>query len=103
MALPPDVWTVDLLQRVTDSMEKHRVFIGAICLQLLITVGFYFHGVQAVRARLGEIEAKRQLDLANTNILGVVLNGIDLKRHYYRYYYGRYYYYRKDEREAQNS
>ncbi len=46
------------------------------------------------------LEAKRQLDLANTPILGVVLNGIDLKRHYYRYYYGHYYYYRKEEKEA---
>ena len=48
------------------------------------------------------LEAKRQLELANTPILGVVLNGIDLKRHYYRYYYGHYYYYRKDEREAKS-
>jgi capsular exopolysaccharide synthesis family protein len=46
------------------------------------------------------LEAKRQLDLANTAILGVVLNGIDLKRHYYRYYYSHYYYYRKEEKEG---
>lgn len=46
------------------------------------------------------LEAKRQLDLANTPILGVVLNGIDLKRHYYRYYYSNYYYYRKEGKEA---
>ena len=45
------------------------------------------------------LEAKKQLDLANTTILGVVLNGIDFKRHYYRYYYTHYYYYRK-EKEA---
>jgi capsular exopolysaccharide synthesis family protein len=49
------------------------------------------------------VEAKRQLELAKTPILGVVLNGIDLKRHYYRYYYGKHYYYRneKEEKEAQ--
>ena len=41
------------------------------------------------------LEAKRQLHLANAPILGVILNGIDLKRHYYRYYY-RHYYYRKE-------
>ena len=46
------------------------------------------------------LEATRQLHLANTPILGVVLNGIDLKRHYYQYYYGHYYYYRKEEKEA---
>ncbi|MFQ6078318.1 MAG: DUF4388 domain-containing protein [Thermodesulfobacteriota bacterium] len=46
------------------------------------------------------LEAKRQLDLANTPILGIVLNGIDLKRHYYRYYYSNYYYYRKEEKEG---
>jgi capsular exopolysaccharide synthesis family protein len=45
------------------------------------------------------LEAKKQLQLANAPVMGVVLNGIDLKRHYYRYYYGRYYYYRKDEKE----
>jgi succinoglycan biosynthesis transport protein ExoP len=37
------------------------------------------------------LEAKKQLQLANAPVIGVVLNGIDLKRHYYRYYY-RYYY-----------
>jgi succinoglycan biosynthesis transport protein ExoP len=45
------------------------------------------------------LEARKQLELANAPVMGVVLNGIDLKRHYYRYYYGRYYYYRKDEKE----
>ncbi len=45
------------------------------------------------------LEAKRQLHLANAPILGVILNGIDLKRHYYRYYY-RHYYYRKEEKEG---
>jgi len=49
------------------------------------------------------LEAARQLHLANTPILGVVLNGIDLKRHYYRYYYSHYYYYQKEEKEIQGS
>jgi capsular exopolysaccharide synthesis family protein len=47
------------------------------------------------------LEAKRQLDLANAPLMGVVLNGIDFKRHYYRYYYGHHYYYRKEEKEVQ--
>ena len=46
------------------------------------------------------MEAKRQLHLANAPILGVILNGIDLKRHYYRYYYGHSYYYKKEEKET---
>jgi capsular exopolysaccharide synthesis family protein len=49
------------------------------------------------------LEAKRQLELANTTILGVVLNGIDLKRHYYRYYYSHYYYYRREGKETRSS
>jgi capsular exopolysaccharide synthesis family protein len=49
------------------------------------------------------LEAKRQLELANTTILGVVLNGIDLKRHYYRYYYSHYYYYRREGKEARST
>lgn len=49
------------------------------------------------------LEAKRQLHLANAPILGVILNGIDLKRHYYRYYYGHAYYYRKEEKETHST
>ena len=46
------------------------------------------------------LEAKRQLHLANAPILGVILNGIDLKRHYYQYYYHHYYYRKEEEKEA---
>ena len=46
------------------------------------------------------LEAKKQLQLANAPLVGVVLNGIDLKHHYYRYYYKHYYYYRKEGKEA---
>lgn len=42
-------------------MEKYRVFIGVICLQLLITVGLYFSSVLATRTRAAEINAKRLL------------------------------------------
>ena len=46
------------------------------------------------------LEAKKQLQLANAPLMGVVLNGINLKHHYYRYYYSNYYYYRKEEKET---
>ncbi len=49
------------------------------------------------------LEAQRQLHLAKAPILGVILNGIDLKRHYYRYYYGHSYYYRKEEKETHST
>jgi len=53
--------------------------------------------------RKSVLEAKKQLQLANAPVMGVVLNGIDLKRHYYRYYYRHYYYYRKEEKEARST
>ncbi|UCD71052.1 MAG: AAA family ATPase [Syntrophobacterales bacterium] len=49
------------------------------------------------------LEAKRQLHLANAPILGVIINGIDLKRHYYQYYYGHTYYYKKEEKETHST
>ncbi len=45
------------------------------------------------------LEAKKQLQLTKAPLIGVVLNAIDLKRHYYRYY-SHYYYYRKEEKET---
>jgi capsular exopolysaccharide synthesis family protein len=48
--------------------------------------------------RKSVLEATKQLQMANAPIMGVVLNGVDLKRHYYRYYYGHYYYYRREEK-----
>jgi len=46
------------------------------------------------------LEARKQLQLANAPLMGVVLNGINLKHHYYRYYYSNYYYYRKEDKET---
>jgi succinoglycan biosynthesis transport protein ExoP len=48
--------------------------------------------------RKSVLEATKQLQLANAPIMGVVLNGVDLRRHYYRYYYGHYYYYKREEK-----
>ncbi len=48
------------------------------------------------------LEAKKQLHLAKAPLLGVILNGIDLKHHYYRYYYGHYYY-KKEEKETHST
>lgn len=42
-------------------MEKYRIFVAVISVQLLTAVWFYVSGVQTARARLGEIDARRQL------------------------------------------
>ncbi len=46
------------------------------------------------------LEAKKQLEMANARLLGVVLNGVDRKTHYRRYYR---YYSREDQEDTDES